>query len=134
MTSLIAGYLIDRRGASRILPFAMGPLAIGLLALALSDDPLIATFYLTMAGASQGIQATVQGVLWAEIYGSRSIGAIRALIVALGVFSSALGPAIMGWQIDAGVDIPTLALTSVGMIAAAVALALVGLSMHHRRR
>lgn len=134
VTSLIAGYLIDRRGASRILPFAMGPLSIGLLALAFSNDPLIATFYLTMAGASQGIQATVQGVVWAEIYGSRHIGAIRALIVALGVFSSALGPAIMGWQIDAGVDIPTLALTSIIMIGVAVALALVGLSMYHRRR
>ncbi|MFT5446950.1 MAG: MFS family permease [Gammaproteobacteria bacterium] len=134
ITSLIAGYLIDRRGASRILPFAMGPLTVGLLALALSDDPLIATLYLTMAGASQGITATVQGVLWAEIYGSRHIGAIRALIAALSVFSSALGPASMGWLIDAGVDITTLALASIVMIGAAVALALVGLSMHHKRR
>lgn len=134
ITSLIAGHLIDRRGATRILPFAMGPLVIGVLALALGDDPWIATLYLMMAGTSQGIQATVQGVLWAEIYGVRHIGSIRALIAALSVFASALGPASMGWLIDAGVGITALAFGSVVMIGIAFGLALGGLSLHRKRR
>jgi MFS family permease len=132
-TSLVAGHLIDRRGATRILPFAMVPLAVGLLALALSNDPLIATLYLLLAGASQGLQATVHGVLWAEIYGARHIGSIRALIAALSVFSSALGPASMGWLIDAGITITTLAFASIVAIGIALGLAIIGISKYRRR-
>ena len=102
--------------------------------LALASHPLIATLYLFLAGASQGIQATVQGVLWAEIYGARHIGAIRALIAALSVFSSALGPAGMGWLIDAGVNITTLAYGSIAGIGIAFGLALIGIAKHRQRR
>ena len=132
-TSLIAGHLIDRRGATRIFPFAMGPLALGVLALALGTDPLIATLYLLLLGASQGIQMSAQGVLWAEIYGARHIGAIRAVIAALGVFSSALAPASMGWLIDAGFGIASLAFGSIAAIGMALGLALIGLAKHRRR-
>jgi MFS family permease len=131
-TSLIAGHLIDRRSATRILPFAMGPLALGVLALALGTDPFIAPLYLLLLGASQGIQATVQGVLWAEIYGARHIGSIRALIAALSVFSSALGPATMGWLIDAGISIAVLSFASITLIAISLGLALIGVSKHRR--
>lgn len=132
VTSLVAGHVVDRRGAARVLPFAMGPLALGLAALAWGADPLVAPLYLLMAGASQGIQFTVQGALWVEIYGARHIGAIRALVTALGVFSSALAPASMGWLIDAGTGIGAIALGSVAWIGVAVALALAGLSRRGR--
>jgi predicted MFS family arabinose efflux permease len=41
--------------------------------------------------------------LWAELYGLKHLGAIKSLINAVMVFSSALGPALVGsllnWQV-----------------------------------
>ena len=47
---------------------------------------------------------------WAEIYGVRYIGSIKALTTALMVFSTAFGTAIFGLLIDKGFTIEHIAL------------------------
>lgn len=59
-----------------------------------------------LVGLTGGIYGTVQGAFWPEIYGTRFIGAIKALATALMVIGSAIGPALTGWGIDAGVNFP----------------------------
>lgn len=43
---------------------------------------------------------------WAEFYGTRHIGAIRATIGAAMVLATAIGPALSGLLIDTGHDLP----------------------------
>ncbi|MFD0391361.1 hypothetical protein ACFQ4K_31570 [Tistrella bauzanensis] len=57
-------------------------------------------------GISDGASLALFGSLWPEIYGTRFLGAIRAAVVALMVFASALGPGIGGALIDLGVAFP----------------------------
>ena len=42
--------------------------------------------------------------MWAELYGTDFIGAIKSLVASLGVFASALGPVIMGSLMDNGLS------------------------------
>jgi MFS family permease len=101
--SLATGWAVDRWRAARLLPFYLLPLAAGLLVLAWVDVPAGTVAFMMLAGATSGGAVTLLGALWAELYGTRHLGAIRALAVAGMVFSSALGPGVMGWLIDWGV-------------------------------
>lgn len=109
IATLIVGPLIDRFSAARLLPVYLPMLAIGLVSLALSDDPAIVFVFLGAAGLTSGFSMAIIGALWAEIYGVETFGSIRALASALLVLASALSPAIMGWLIDRGVTMEDMA-------------------------
>ena len=54
--------------------------------------------------------------LWAEIYGVRFLGGIRALTTALMVFSTAFGTALFGLLIDNGYSIENIAMISASYV------------------
>lgn len=108
--ALVTGPAVDRVGARRVARFYLAPLVCGLVLLAQSDAVWAGLFFLAMCGATSGASSTLLGTLWAEIYGVRHLGAIRALVTACTVVSSALSPAMMGWALDAGVSIEAIAL------------------------
>ena len=60
-------------------------------------------------GATNGLANVLLSSLWAEIYGVRHLGAIRALSTSLMVFSTALGTAVFGSLIDLGYSIENIA-------------------------
>ena len=105
----VAGWLIDRFSAWSMMRFYLMPLALGCVVLfAVKDTPAI-PFYMVLIGISSGTVAVVHSAILAEIYGVRHLGAIKALATALMVFSSAGGPVLMGWLIDAGVTMEDIA-------------------------
>ena len=106
-TGLGAGIAIDKWSASGLLPFYLLPMAAGLLILALFDVPLAGYSFMALAGFSVGISATILGAIWAEVYGTVHLGAIRAMGASLMAFSTALSPGLMGWLIDRGVSLET---------------------------
>ncbi len=110
LTNVAIGPVIDRIGAVRLVPFMLLPLGCGLLLLSLSSHTAIAHLYMLAAGVSVGIVSTTVAAMWAEVYGTTHLGAIRALTTSLGVLSSALSPVMMGWMIDFGVSMERLAL------------------------
>ena len=63
-------------------------------------------------GASNGLANVLGSSLWAEIYGVRFLGGIRALTTALMVFSTAFGTALFGFLIDKGYSIENIAMIS----------------------
>lgn len=72
--------------------------------------------------------------LWAELYGTAHLGAIRALSAALQVLATALAPATLGWLIDQGVALDrqaTLLSLLVGTSAAGLAVLLPSLLRYH---
>jgi MFS family permease len=132
ISSLLSGQLVDRLGASRLLPFYLLPLVLALLALALSNHPGVALFYMVMAGMTSGASFTVVGAMWAKVYSVAHLGAIRALASALMIFSTALSPAALGWLIDFGISVEAIAWMFLTYIGVATALAAISRNSHQR--
>ena len=65
-----------------------------------------------MIGVSNGLANVLGSSTWAEIYGVKYIGSIRALTVALMVFATAFGTALFGLLIDYGFTIESIAFVS----------------------
>ncbi len=102
--SLIAGWLIDKFSAKHLLPFFLLPMGAGCLALAVSSAPAALIVFMVLLGISYGLSSSLFGALWPEIYGSKHLGSIRAVSIAIMVLSSALGPGATGTLMDAGVS------------------------------
>jgi MFS family permease len=111
-----AGLLVDRYGAIRLVPFVCLPLGLGLLFLGSADSILVAALFMVLMAVSIGAYSTVSSPFYAEMYGSLHLGSIKSLATAAMVFSSAIAPVLMGWMIDAGVSIDTMALVSVAYV------------------
>lgn len=108
IASLLAGPIIDRITAVRVLPGFLAPMALGLLVIWGFEQAIWAMPYLFLLGLTSGVAFTALTTLWAEIYGVGHLGAIRSLVVSLSVLSSALGPLVMGALMDAGVSIAAI--------------------------
>ena len=133
LATLAAGPLIDRITAVRVLPGFLLPLVVGLLVIWAFNDPLWVWPYLFLIGLTSGVAYTAITTLWAEVYGLRHLGAIRSLAVALSVFASALGPAVMGALMDGGVSVETICLFFAFYCLMASLLLVVGLKSMARR-
>ncbi len=114
VTSLSVGPLIDRVGALRLVPVMLSPLTLALLVVAVFDSAFSAWPYLALAGLNTGFAHTAVSAMWAEVYGVGNLGAIKALVTALGVFASALGPVTMGALMDLGMPIERVCLLFAG--------------------
>ncbi len=108
-SGLLAGPLVDRLGATRLLPGFLLPLAAGLAVLAMSRHMIVAPAFMVLGGITLGLGGPIVGSMWAEVYGVRHLGAIRAMVTAILVFGTAGSPVTMGWLIDAGVSMETIA-------------------------
>lgn len=106
--ALAAGPLIDRITAARVLPAYLAPIALGLLLIWAFDNPYWVLPYLLLIGLTSGISHTAVTALWAEVYGTAHLGGIRALAISLIVFSSAIGPLVMGAMMDWGITVETI--------------------------
>lgn len=124
---LVAGRLVDRLGARRLVPLHLLPLGFGLVIVAVFDAPLWASVYLLAMGVTTGLAVTSVVAMWAEMYGVRNIGAIRSLVSATMVFASALGPPFMGVLIDAGVGMNVICLIFAAYLVVGTGLMLVAL-------
>ena len=67
-------------------------------------------------GISNGLSNVLGSSTWAEIYGVRFLGSIRALTTAFMVFSTAFGTALFGLFIDNGFSIEFISLVSIAYI------------------
>jgi MFS family permease len=106
---LLTGWLIDKFTARRLMRFYLFPMGIACLLLWLHSSPWLAFIYMGLLGVSAGANSTVSGALWAEMYGTRHIGAIRAMQHALMVLSTAASPLLLGVLLDTGIDMRALA-------------------------
>jgi MFS family permease len=102
---IVSGWALDRFGTARLLPFYQLPMVVAFTLFGLGQGivPLVAGFlFLSM---TTGANSTLPNAFWAEFYGTRYIGSIKAMAAAVMVLGSALGPGITGIMIDAGVTL-----------------------------
>ena len=129
--TLLTGPVVDRVGAVRILPWHLAPMCLGLVALGSSDHWIVALVYMFLTGVTVGVRITIGGAIWAEIYGVENLGAIRSLATSFLVVSTALSPVVMGWMIDYGVSVESLAFMCLAYAAGSSVLS--GVSLRMRR-
>ncbi|RZV42045.1 MAG: MFS transporter [Acidimicrobiales bacterium] len=131
--ALLCGQLVDRFGSLRLLPYFLIPLALSSLAAGVIAPVWGVYVFMFLIGISYGFSTTLVGALWPEMYGIKNLGSIRAIIVAAGVFASALGPGITGLLIDLGIALPTQMLWMSGWcVLACLTLTRVAPQLRHR--
>jgi MFS family permease len=111
-TKIVTGFLVDRYGAIRMVPLLALPMGVGLVVLSLSSSLLGGAVFLVLTGITVGFQSTVTTPFWSEMYGSKHLGAIKSLGASAMVFCTALSPIVLGWYIDRGTSMETLAMAS----------------------
>jgi len=107
--SLAGGWLADRAGPARLLPVVLVPMAAGIALIGAAGDVSGWIVGLGLLGLTQGMVQATWGALWPALYGTRHLGAVRAMATTVMVFSTAIGPGITGLLIDAGIALPAQA-------------------------
>ena len=101
------------------------PLLLSMITLIFFDHDLSAFIFLGLIGITNGLANVLGSSTWAEIYGVKFIGSIKALTTALMVFSTAFGTALFGILIDEGFSIVGIALISAIYIVVSLVLLLI---------
>ncbi len=116
LTLFVAGYLIDKFTSRKLLIYMNIPFLISLLILIYFQSPVSSFFFLGLIGVSNGFANVLGSSTWAELYGVKFIGSIKALTTALMVFSTAFGTAFFGLMIDSDFSIEHISMISGGYI------------------
>ena len=112
ITLLVSGFLIDKFSSRKLLIYMNIPLLLSAVVLIFFNIQISAYIFLGLIGISNGLANVLGSSTWAEIYGVRYIGSIKALTTALMVFSTAFGTALFGILIDKGFLIEQIAMVS----------------------
>ncbi len=112
ITLFISGFLIDKFSSRKLLIYMNIPLLFGTIILYYFDAPLSSFVFFGLVGVTNGLANVLGSSTWAEIYGVKYIGSIKALTTALMVFSTAFGTALFGFLIDIGFSIEDIAVVS----------------------
>lgn len=121
--SLAVGPLIDRWTARRLFPMLPAPLLVGIFLLWWLEAPWAPFIYLLFAGMTEGMGISVKSALWAELYGVRTLGAIRSMLATIVLISTAVSPILFGWLLDMGIDFGQILPTACLVIAGSILLA-----------
>ncbi len=119
--NLAFGPLIDKYGARRLLPYYLYPLVLACLTIVFLNHPLSAVALTLFLGLTSGSGQTLVGAAWPEFYGALNLGAIRAMVMSMSVGASALSPFVLGWLIDRGASMESMAVGFLVYLALAIA-------------
>lgn len=128
IASLIAGQLVDKFSARRMLPFTILPLIAAFMTLVLVPDHLSIYglfLYLGLCGVNLGVAAPVSGGLWPELYGTAHLGAIRSMTSPIVLLGTALAPVLFGFGLDNDVTFSQIIIMSIFYMILASGLAFV---------
>ena len=112
ITLFFSGFLVDKFTSRKLIPAMNIPLLLAMFVLFYYQGEISAFIFLGLVGISNGLANVLGSSTWAEIYGVKFIGSIKALTTAFMVFSTAFGTAVFGLLIDVGYSIENIALIS----------------------
>ncbi len=112
LTLFLSGFLIDKFTSRKLLIYMNIPLLLSVIVLFFFDTPVTAFIFLGLVGISNGFANILGSSTWAELYGVKHLGSIKALTTALMVFATAFGTALFGYLIDIGFTVGDIAVVS----------------------
>ena len=112
ITLFFSGFLVDKFTSRKLIPIMNIPLLISMFVLFYYQQEISAFIFLGLVGISNGLANVLGSSTWAEIYGVKFIGSIKALTTAFMVFSTAFGTAVFGLMIDNDFSIENIAFVS----------------------
>ncbi|MHA1157796.1 MAG: MFS transporter [Alphaproteobacteria bacterium] len=115
----VAGMVVDRISAKRFYPLINLPLLASLAIIATFDAPWSAPVGFGVMGLGAGLARTTLGAIWPELFGIKSLGAIRSAFTMFMVFMSGLAPFVFGLALDMGATVSGVlwAMVAYGLIA-----------------
>ena len=112
LTLFLSGFLIDKFTSRKLLIYMNIPLLLSVIVLFFFNTPVTAFVFLGLVGISNGFANILGSSTWAELYGVKYLGSIKALTTALMVFATAFGTALFGYLIDIGFTVGDIAVVS----------------------
>ena len=112
ITLIISGILIDKFTSRKLIVYMNIPLLISVFIIIYFNQSFTAFIFLGLIGISNGFANVLGSSTWAEIYGVKYIGSIKALTTALMVFATAFGTALFGYLIDRDFSIEQIGMIS----------------------
>jgi len=121
-TLFVSGFLVDKFTGRKLILFMNIPLLLAMFTLFQFNHEISAYVFLGLIGISNGLANILGSSTWAEIYGVKYIGSIKALTTAFMVFSTAFGTAVFGLLIDNNYTIENIAFVGGAYIVISLAL------------
>ena len=84
---ILSGFLVDKFTSRKLIPIVNIPLLLSMITLFFVKSEIGAYVFLGLIGVSNGLANILGSSTWAEIYGVKYIGSIKALTTALMVFN-----------------------------------------------
>jgi predicted MFS family arabinose efflux permease len=112
ITLFFTGILIDKFTSRKLLIYMNIPMLLATIVLFTFKSPVSSFVFLGLIGITNALANVLGSSIWAEIYGVKFIGGIKALSASMMVFATAFGTAIFGILIDAGYSINSIAMFS----------------------
>ena len=125
LSLILSGFLVDKFTSRKLIPVINIPLLLSMVTLILFENEFSAFVFLGLIGITNGLANVLGSSTWAEIYGVKFIGSIKALTTAMMVFSTAFGTALFGILIDQGFSIERIAHISATYVIASLVLLLI---------
>ncbi|MFV0298682.1 MAG: MFS transporter, partial [Hyphomicrobiaceae bacterium] len=122
--TLATGPLVDRFTSNKLIPVTQVPLILSCLMMTHLQSETGALTSFALLGLSMGMTQVVFGAIWAELYGTAHLGAVRAFTGSSVVVASGLAPGTLGHLMDHGWSVASisLALAIYCFLAAAISL------------
>ena len=95
--------MVDRFSGRQLFKYYPMPMFMALLLASLLTGNWVAYALLILLGTAIGSGSPIINALWAEVYGTKHIGRIRALMASLTVISTSISPILFGYLIDNGI-------------------------------
>ena len=102
---VFSGWLLDRFGTPKLIPWYQVPLGVGFVIFGVTGSLVGVIVGILFFAATSGANATLPNAFWAEFYGTKHLGSIKALATAIMVLGSAIGPGLTGMLIDFGIGL-----------------------------
>lgn len=117
------GEWVDRLSSRRLFPFTVVPMGAGIALLWILEAGWAAYAFMALLGVTSGMSGSVQTALWAELYGTEHLGAIKSMLASLMVISTSAAPPVVGFTLEGG-GLGVLFATGLVTVAAGALLAL----------
>jgi len=126
--SFSGGFFTDALGARVMVIVQTLPLTLALSLFAVSNDAWVAVGYLSLSGFGIGLGSSARTTFLADRFGTLHLGAIRSLMMPIGVLATAIAPPIIGVLLDADVSFVTINSWSAALLAALTVMCALGVA------